>query len=82
MIMKEHVDSHGASPLANLKARRKSLNQCCGREEANVVRQERECPWDKLGRGILVRLETEEESPASNRVCFNGLGQMNDINVG
>lgn len=24
----------------------------------------------------------EEESPAANRVCFNELGQMNDINVG
>lgn len=77
MMKQEHVDCNGASPLADLKAHHKSLNQCCGREEANVVRQA----------GSLVSVPgtswVEGSGPtASNRVCFNELGQMNDINVG
>lgn len=84
MIMKEHVDSNGASPLANLEACRKSLNRCCGREEANVVRQAGSLvnvPGTSWVEGIWSSWR-RRKSPASNRVCFNEFGQMNDIHVG
>lgn len=85
MIMQEHVDSNGASPLANLKASRKSLNRYCGREEANVVRQAGSlvsAPETGWVEGFWSGWRRRTSHQHQNRVCFNEFGQMNDINVG